>query len=65
MNRILPRLLLTPAVATLFLWMLVPLLMTLYFSVIRFNLLQPDQIGFVGFPPRWPVGTVMTNTNCI
>jgi sorbitol/mannitol transport system permease protein len=28
--------------------MLVPLLMTLYFSVIRFNLLQPDQIGFVG-----------------
>ena len=48
MNRILPRLLLTPAVATLFLWMLVPLLMTLYFSVIRFNLLQPDQIGFVG-----------------
>ena len=48
MNRILPRLLLTPAVATLLLWMLVPLLMTLYFSVIRFNLLQPDQIGFVG-----------------
>ena len=48
MNRILPRLLLTPAVATLFLWMLVPLLMTMYFSVIRFNLLQPDQIGFVG-----------------
>ena len=48
MNRILPRLLLTPAVATLLLWMLVPLLMTLYFSVIRFNLLKPDQIGFVG-----------------
>jgi sorbitol/mannitol transport system permease protein len=35
-------------VATLLLWMLVPLLMTLYFSVIRFNLLQPDQICFVG-----------------
>lgn len=47
MNRLLPRLLLTPAVATLFLWMIVPLLMTLYFSVIRYNLLQPDQTGFV------------------
>lgn len=48
MNRLLPRLLLTPAVATLFLWMVVPLAMTVYFSVIRFNLLQPDQTGFVG-----------------
>lgn len=46
--RLLPRLLLTPAVATLFLWMIVPLVMTIYFSVIRFNLLQPDQTGFVG-----------------
>ena len=48
MNRLLPRLLLTPAVATLFLWMIVPLVMTIYFSVIRFNLMQPDQSGFVG-----------------
>ncbi len=48
MNRLLPRLLLTPAVATLLLWMAVPLLMTIYFSVIRFNLLQPGQTGFVG-----------------
>ena len=48
MNRLLPRLLLTPAVATLFLWMIVPLVMTVYFSVIRFNLMQPDQSGFVG-----------------
>jgi sorbitol/mannitol transport system permease protein len=48
MNRLLPRLLLTPAVATLFLWMIVPLVMTIYFSVIRFNLMQPDQTGFVG-----------------
>jgi sorbitol/mannitol transport system permease protein len=48
MNRLLPRLLLTPAVATLFLWMIVPLVMTIYFSLIRFNLLQPDQSGFVG-----------------
>jgi sorbitol/mannitol transport system permease protein len=35
-------------VATLFLWMIVPLVMTLYFSVIRYNLMQPDQSGFVG-----------------
>jgi sorbitol/mannitol transport system permease protein len=48
MNRLLPRLLLTPAVATLFLWMIVPLGMTIYFSLIRFNLLAPEQTGFVG-----------------
>jgi len=48
MNRLLPRLLLTPAVATLLLWMLVPLAMTVYFSLIRYNLMQPDQIGFNG-----------------
>ena len=38
MNRLLPRLLLTPAMATLFLWMIVPLVMTLYFA----HPLQPD-----------------------
>ena len=48
MNRLLPRLLLTPAVATLLLWMLVPLAMTVYFSLIRYNLMQPDQTGFTG-----------------
>ncbi|WP_137891758.1 sugar ABC transporter permease [Ramlibacter sp. 2FC] len=48
MNRLLPRLLLTPAVLTLFLWMIVPLVMTIYFSVIRFNLMQPEQSGFIG-----------------
>ncbi len=48
MNRFLPRLLLAPAVGTLFLWMIVPLVMTLYFSLIRFNLMQPDVSGFAG-----------------
>ena len=48
MKRTLPRLLLTPAVATLFLWMIVPLAMTIYFSFIRYNLLRPDQSGFAG-----------------
>jgi len=37
-----------PAVGTLFLWMIVPLLMSIYFSVIHYNLMQPDQTGFVG-----------------
>ena len=47
-SRFLPRLLLTPAVATLFLWMIVPLVMTIYFSLIRYNLMQPDVSGFAG-----------------
>ena len=48
MNRFIPRILLAPAIATLFLWMIVPLVMSIYFSVIRYNLLQPDQTGFIG-----------------
>jgi sorbitol/mannitol transport system permease protein len=40
--------LLAPAVITLFLWMIVPLVMTIYFSLIRYNLMQPDQSGFTG-----------------
>jgi sorbitol/mannitol transport system permease protein len=40
--------LMAPAVLTLLLWMIVPLVMTLYFSVIRYNLMQPDQTGFIG-----------------
>jgi sorbitol/mannitol transport system permease protein len=48
MNRFLPRALMAPAVITLFLWMLVPLVMTLYFSFIRYNLMQPDVTGFAG-----------------
>jgi len=48
MNRFIPRVLLAPAVLTLFLWMLVPLVMSIYFSVIRYNLMQPDQTGFIG-----------------
>ena len=48
MNRLLPRALMAPAVVTLFLWMIVPLAMTIYFSLIRYNLMQPDQVGFNG-----------------
>ena len=45
---LLPRLLLAPAVTTLFLWMIVPLVMTIYFSLIRYNLMQPEISGFAG-----------------
>ena len=48
MNRLLPRALLAPAVITLFLWMIVPLVMTLYFSVVRYNLMQPGVKEFIG-----------------
>ncbi len=48
MNRSLPRVLLAPAVVTLFLWMIVPLLMTIYFSVVRYNLMQPGEKDFIG-----------------
>ena len=37
-----------PSVILLFLWMIVPLLMTIYFSFIRFSLLNPDISGFAG-----------------
>jgi sorbitol/mannitol transport system permease protein len=42
------RLLLAPAVALLFVWMIVPLGMTIYFSSLRYNLLNPGMEGFVG-----------------
>jgi sorbitol/mannitol transport system permease protein len=46
--KILQTLLLAPSVILLFLWMIVPLLMTIYFSFIRFSLLNPDVTGFAG-----------------
>lgn len=48
MKRLLPRLLMAPAIVTLFLWMIVPLVMSIYFSVIRYNLMQPEKTGFIG-----------------
>jgi sorbitol/mannitol transport system permease protein len=47
-NRLL-GLLQLPAVGALFLWMIVPLALTVYFSFIRFSLLNPDVSGFAGF----------------
>jgi sorbitol/mannitol transport system permease protein len=63
MTRLLPRALLAPAVVTLFLWMIVPLVMTIYFSLIHYNLMQPGEHGFLGLenyeyfvtdPSFWP-----------
>ena len=39
----------TPSVLLLFLWMIVPLVMTIYFSLLHYNLLDPDSVSFIGF----------------
>lgn len=38
----------SPSVFLLLVWMIVPLGMTIYFSLIRYNLLYPEDSGFVG-----------------
>ena len=48
MNKI-ARILLLPSVVSLLLWMIVPLSMTLYFSLIRYNLLYPERTGYNNF----------------
>jgi sorbitol/mannitol transport system permease protein len=37
-----------PAIVTLFLWMIVPLVMSLYFSTVHYNLMQPGEKTFLG-----------------
>jgi sorbitol/mannitol transport system permease protein len=63
MSRILPRALMAPAVVTLFLWMIVPLVMTIYFSLVHYNLMQPGERTFTALenyryfitdPDFWP-----------
>nr|WP_145546066.1 sugar ABC transporter permease [Variovorax boronicumulans] len=63
MNRLLPRALMAPAVVTLLLWSIVPLLMTLYFSFVSYNLMTPGDHPFAGLsnfeyfvtdPDFWP-----------
>ena len=38
-----------PSALVLFIWMIVPLAMTIYFSVLRYNLLDPGNESFIGF----------------
>jgi sorbitol/mannitol transport system permease protein len=63
LNRLLPRALMAPAVITLFMWMIVPLVMTIYFALVRYNLMQPGVREFIGLanieffvtdPDFWP-----------
>ena len=65
------RLFLSPSVFFLFLWMVVPLAMTLWFSFQRYNLQNPGRDGFVGLenytslftdPSLW---TALGNTFCL
>ena len=39
----------SPAVVVLFLWMIVPLAMTIYFSTLNYSLLDPESGSFIGF----------------
>lgn len=48
-TQLLARSLLTPAVGLLFIWMIVPLALTLYFSTLHYSLLDPGSESFVGF----------------
>jgi sorbitol/mannitol transport system permease protein len=43
------RLMLSPAVILLLIWMIVPLALTLWFSFQRYNLQYPDRAGFIWF----------------
>lgn len=47
-TKVLGRLAVAPSVAALFLWMIVPLGMTIWFSLLRYNLLDPGNESFVG-----------------
>jgi sorbitol/mannitol transport system permease protein len=47
-TKIAGRLLVAPSVILLFAWMIVPLVMTLYFSTLHYSLLDPDTTGFIG-----------------
>ncbi|WP_395003248.1 carbohydrate ABC transporter permease [Cypionkella sp.] len=48
-SRTAARLMVSPAVILLLLWMIVPLAMTIYFSFLRYNLLNPGMESFAGF----------------
>lgn len=48
-SRAAARAMLSPAVVLLLVWMIVPLALTLWFSMQRYNLLYPDRQGFNGF----------------
>jgi len=48
-SRAAARLMISPAVGVLLIWMVVPLAMTIWFSFQQYNLLYPDRSGFAGW----------------
>jgi sorbitol/mannitol transport system permease protein len=47
-TRVLANLSVAPSVAVLFLWMIVPLGMTIYFSLLHYNLMDSSETAFIG-----------------
>ena len=47
-TRVLANLSVAPSVAVLFLWMIVPLGMTIYFSLLHYNLMDSSETSFIG-----------------
>ncbi|WP_316207929.1 sugar ABC transporter permease, partial [Bradyrhizobium sp. SZCCHNR3008] len=47
-TQLLARALMSPAVLLLFIWMIVPLALTIYFSTLHYSLLDPGSESFVG-----------------
>src|SRR4051794_13528077 len=47
-TKVLGRLAVAPATLALFLWMIVPLALTIWFSLLNYNLLDPSTTGFAG-----------------
>ncbi len=48
-SRLAARLMVAPSVIVLFIWMIVPLAMTIYYSFRLYRLISPDRTGWVGF----------------
>ena len=48
-SRLAARVMVAPSVLLLFIWMVVPLAMTLYYSFRLYRLISPDRTGWVGF----------------
>ena len=56
-TRTLARFMLAPSVLLLLVWMIVPLVFTLWFSFQQYNPLNPIRDGFVGFARTTPSST--------
>ncbi|RYI17400.1 MAG: sugar ABC transporter permease, partial [Acetobacteraceae bacterium] len=48
-SRLAARLMVAPSVIVLFIWMIIPLAMTLYYSFRLYRLISPDRTGWTGF----------------